>query len=47
MIAYFTVEYEVLNRDQIVTFNAEIMSKKKVTNMTIDTDIKVFIPQGE
>ena len=44
----FTVEYNTIDRDQIVTFKAELLKQKYLTNMSIDeNEIEIVIPDGK
>ena len=48
VIALFTVEYNTIDRDQIVTFKAELLKQKYLTNMSIDeNEIEIVIPDGK
>ena len=48
MIANFIVEYNALDRDQIVTFKTYMTKKRHLDNMTIDTDdVKLNILGGK
>ena len=47
MIALFTVEYGIIDRDQVITFKAEILKEKHLANMTIDeNEIEISILDG-
>ncbi len=46
VIAFFTVQYASIERDQIVTFNADLLQKHTVSGMNISDDIHIVIPQG-
>ena len=45
MIAYFKVLYEYVNRGQIVTFNARLITKKVLGDMSV-SDVAIKIPSG-
>ena len=41
------MEYHTIDRDQIVTFKAEIVREKQLSNMTIDAaELEIVIPDG-
>ena len=47
MIAFLTVEYEAINRDQLITFNAHLQTHNIMGNMTVGKDVAVLINEGK
>ena len=46
VVAYFTIKYNAINRDQVTTFNADLKVLQKMDNMSIAEDFTIKISEG-